>query len=274
MMSTARSAERLLGSFAPAAIAALACCLATCTAAETANSAPRPTLVVPHAAIVPLVTAAADDPAWAAAVVIPSLHQAYNHEGPAVIVPGTTVKALWTAEALFLRCIAADDDIYTPKDQRDADLYDGDVFEIFLDPSGDGHVVYEIGAAPNGAVYDTATLVTATPVYNEALALDWNFVGRDVWFQRGWNLDGLRSAASRTAAGWTIDVVIPAKGLLRRLGSEQFTANQSLRANVLRYDWPKDPDGTRTHLHLDWSPTAAGRPHISAAALGTFRLAP
>lgn len=252
-------------------------------AAEPANVAPRPMLDIPRALTLPLVTAAADDPAWTKAAVIPALQPAYNHRlakqdgQPTTMpanIPATSVRVLWTPEALYLRCVAVDDDVHTPEDQRDSDLYKGDVFEVFLDPSGDGRALYEVGAAPNGAVYDTVTLVTGNPVPNESLALDWGFVSREVWFDRAWNLDGLRSAASRTTNGWIIDVVLPAKGLLRRIGGDSFSPEQVLRANVLRYDWPKGPDGKREHLPLDWAPTLAGCPHISAAALGTFRLLP
>ena len=271
-------------------------------AAESANLAPRPTLDIPRALTLPLVTAAADDPAWTNAAVIPALQPAYNHRlakhdgrpttmpsnepastpatstpatsTPATSTPATSVRILWTPEALYLRCVAFDDDVYTPENQRDSDLYKGDVFEVFLDPVGDGRVLFEVGAAPNGAVYDTVTLVTGNPVPGETLALDWDFVNREVWFDRNWNLDGLRSAASRTTDGWIIDVVLPAKGLQRRTGGDTFAPEQLIRANVLRYDYPKGPDGKREHLPLDWAPTLAGCPHISAAALGTFRLLP
>lgn len=243
-------------------------------AAEPANTAPRPRLDVPRAIIVPLMTAAVDDPAWKGVALIENLQPAYNLEVPPLTHPATAVQALWTPEALFLRFTATDSELFTPLAARDSDLYNGDVAEFFIDPVGDGRVLYEIGAAPNGAVYDTVTLVTATPVLNEALALDWGFYGREVWHDRAWNLEGLRCSAAKTTAGWTIDFILPAKGLLRRLGTETFSAEQKLRCNVLRYEWVLGADGKRTHLPLDWSPTAAGRPHISAAALGTFQLLP
>lgn len=243
-------------------------------AAEPANHAPRPRLDIPRAINIPLVTAAADDPAWKTAALIPNLQPAYNLEPQPGTYPATAVRALWTPEALFLRFTATDPELFTPLAKRDEDLYSGDVAEFFIDPVGDGRVLYEIGAAPNGSVYDTVTLVTATPVLNEALALDWGFYGREVWHDRAWNLEGLRCGAAKTAAGWTIDLILPAKGLLRRLGTDTFTTNQELRCNVLRYEWQLGADGKRSHLPLDWSPTAAGRPHISAAALGTFHLLP
>jgi hypothetical protein len=254
-------------------------CASLLAAHEVPNLAPRPTLVVPQAVTVPLMTAAADDPAWAAAALIANLQPAYNqdtanHDWRPDQRPATEVRVLWTANLLFVRFTAQDDDLSLPFDRRDADLYNGDVAELFLDPSGDGRALFEIGGAPNGAVYDTVTLYTGNDAPNPALAREWADMGRDVWFDRNWNLEGLQCAASRSATGWTVDLAVPAKGLLRRLGTETFSAGQRLRANVLRYDWPLGPDGQRHHLPLDWSPTAAGRPHLSPAALGTFELAP
>ena len=119
----------------------------TCAVAAElpAVPAPLPSIRVPQSLIRPAMTAAADDPAWATAVVIPALGPSVKRDRTvAPVLQATKVKLLWDAEWLYVRFEAVDDDVYVPHAEHDADLYLGDVAEVFLDVVGDARQYFEL----------------------------------------------------------------------------------------------------------------------------------
>ena len=64
------------------------------------GAAEPPHLRVPQAVVRPALTAAADDSAWSAAVVIPALGLSLKERTAVPVLQPTTVRLLWDAEAL------------------------------------------------------------------------------------------------------------------------------------------------------------------------------
>ena len=236
-------------------------------------AAETPSIRVPYAAVRPALTAASDDPAWAAAVVIPALGPSIKERTAAPVLQATTVRLLWDAEALYIRFDALDNDIHLPFTAHDADLYKGDVAEVFLDVVGDARAYVELQVSPGNATLDQNILVTAaTPRSDPEGRLVGEIRDRDLWFDRSYTMEGLRTAAAIRPEGWTVELAIPAKTALRRLGAHEWAAGQHLRANLLRYDWPLKADGTRELIAMNWAPVIDGCPHLSPQAMGYLEL--
>jgi hypothetical protein len=104
-------------------------------------------------------------------------------------------------------------------------------------------------------------------------------IGRNMWVFPSWNLNDLRTSATRRKLEdgryrWLADLAIPA-GILRRTGRTEYGL-MTIRANFLRYDFPLKEKGSRGNernfVPMNWSPVAAGRPHRSPARMGYLQL--
>jgi len=254
--------------------------LATMARSAIADPAPstRPTLDVPHAAQPPQLTADAADPAWKDAAGIDGLSMSLGPDAKGLAPLPTQLRLLWDASNLYIRFLCEGPEPYTPEHGHGADLYKGDVAEVFIDPKGDGRQWIELEVSPNNDVLEIVTVLSAEPVFGEYGMLSSEICQRDLWFNRLWDMDGLRTAAAPwrrndQVVGWVVDMAIPAKPLLRRLGMKAF-APMSLRCNLMRYAYPTPAqEGQPRHLlAMNWSPVRYGCPHLSPAAMGTLVL--
>ena len=254
-------------------------------AAEVVNDAPRPSLDVPHAAVKPKMDGSPTDPAWDAAAKIPQFSVSVGDNTKGLAALPTEVRVLWDDANLYVRFICTDSEIYSPHTGRDASHYEGDVAEIFFDPKGDQRQYFELQVSPNNQVLDQNILVTCEPKFTPALTFDWAFVGKDVWYDLAYTLQGFTTATGRfekdaKPAGWIADAAIPAKASLKRLGTDKFAAGMQMRINFIRYDWPvdtaaggaEDGAGKRKLIAMNWAPVLFGCPHVSPAAMGSIKL--
>jgi hypothetical protein len=235
-----------------------------------------PVLEVPFAVQKPRMDASSGDSAWKTGAVIPSLSYSIGVESGGRPPLPTRVLALWDEAHLYLRFVCTDPEIYVPfaGTQRDQPLYKADVVEVFLDVKGDGRQYYELQANAKNQVFDQNIVLTAEPRSNELLRLADEIVGRDFWPDLGWTMDGLQTAASQTPDSWTVDFAIPASVVMRRLGTDKFSP-MNLRANLLRYEYPRPATGDKRSLHAqNWAPVQIGCPHISPQAMGFLKLLP
>lgn len=246
---------------------------------EIVNDAPRPRIAVPPASAKPLVTAAADDPAWSGAALIPlNTLSLSSSPPPAAPIPKTEVRLLWDPEWLYVRFLCEDDQTYLPVHGHNAPIYLGDAVEIFLDPVGDCREWVELELNASNDFYNSITLCTTEPKCDRSLHLTGEVIARDIWvFPDDADLKDLRSAASPwkvndKTVGWIVDVAIPASGILKRTGLKKFQA-MSLHADFLRYkSIPKATGDKRDLLSLTWSPITLGNPHRCPAAFGIIDL--
>lgn len=180
------------------------------------------------------------------------------------------MRVLWDEDFLYFRFESEDQNILAPFDKPDRDqpLYQGDAVEIFLDVVGDGRQYFEFQVSPRNQVFDQNIVLTAAPRADENFKLLREVLQRDFWLDASWNCEGLKSATAKTKIGWVVDIALPAKPVLKRLGLEKF-APMTLRANLLRYDWQD-----KRLAPLNWSPVLNGCPHISPGAMGFLKLMP
>lgn len=246
--------------------------------AQADNTAPRPLLIVPPARQTPKLTADPSDRAWDAAAAVPSLAVSLGDGGKGLSPLPTQVKLLWDQNYLYMRFVCAAPGVYVPVRGHDAALYEGDVVEVFLDAKGDGRQWIELEVSPENATFDQMAILTAAPVSTPDLTLPGSVLDRDWWTDLSWSLEGWRTAATvqksgGRVTGWTVDMALPAKPVLHRLGRDRY-APMTLRANFLRYAYVSsaDPKNPRRLLAMNWSPVTYGCPHISPLAMGLLTL--
>lgn len=285
-MSTAsrvfhHTAQRLFTVFMlMASFSILSNALPAYAADEILNNQPRPVLEVPHTkGTVPSLTANIADPAWTSSAMTDNFSLALGTPKGLSPVP-TQVQALWDANNLYIRFICKDNEIYCPFAGRDNTIYRDDAVEVFLDPKGDGKQYFELQVSPKNDVFDQLFLCTGEPTSDKQLVLDWVIRVQEQWRIPEWNLDGLCTAANVIDKGngditWIVDIAIPAKSTLKRLGMTKFIP-MTMRINLVRYEWPsaKDAKTERALIPMNWAPVLSGNPHTSPAAMGYLKLLP
>jgi hypothetical protein len=230
----------------------------------------RPSIDVPRLSKAPLVTADILDPAWSTTALIPAL--GLSHKEPAQHLPtqSTTVQLGWEPDFLHIRFVCQDAHIFLPQQGRDAELYRGDVVEVFLDTVGDGAAVTELQFSPAGDAFDQVILLTRPLVSQENGLMAGDLASRDLWMDRSWNMEGLRWATKRSDSGWVTDVAIPARSALRRSGLGSWKP-MTISANLLRYDYMPTATGQQL-VALNWSTVQFGCPHLSPSRMGRLHL--
>jgi hypothetical protein len=122
-------------------------------------------------------------------------------------------------------------DVWATKTQRDTDLWNEPVVEVFLDVLGDGKSFFEFQVNPLGTVYDAF-------VPDVKLNADWKRWSR-------WNCDSLKTAVrvdgclndrQHRDTGWSAALAIPFDELAKEAGTVP-QAGDVWRANFCRYDY-------------------------------------
>jgi len=160
----------------------------------------------------------------------------------------TRAKVLWDDQNLYVGFQADDPDIWSTITQRDGNLWEGEVCEVYIDPDGDGRNYAELEVNPLNTVIDLKIgweengAVTDVP----------NFVK---WDAEGWktavSVDGTPTDRADKDKSWTVEMAIPLKDLAP-LGGPQPKIGDSWRFQLYRIDRSntlKDPE------YSGWSPT-------------------
>ncbi|MFN3653398.1 MAG: carbohydrate-binding family 9-like protein [Armatimonadota bacterium] len=177
------------------------------TATERPAPAPAPPGALPRyecrrAAGEISVDGSLDDPGWKGAVPLSRLRLASGAGEPA---QETEVLAAWDEHHLYVAFSCKDSDIWGNFTQRDDPLYDEEVVEVFLCPTGDLRHYYEIEVSPCNVLFD---------------AYVFNPEGdrRTMLVDRQWNAAGIRTAVrvagtlndrSSHDLGWITEIAIP-----------------------------------------------------------------
>ena len=160
----------------------------------------------------------------------------------------TAARLAWDDENLYVAWECEDPDVWSTLTRRDADLWEGEVVELYLDPDGDGKNYKEMEINPLNAVVDLniAAAVNGAPQGVPA--------GR-LWNAEGWKtavrVDGTTENRKDTDRGWTAEMALPlrnfpdAKRLPPRVGDVW-------RAQLLRIDGGRQAGNAQ---FLAWSDT-------------------
>jgi hypothetical protein len=190
----------------------------------------------------PVIDGLLNEDAWTAAVRVELRDTATG----AVPQRPTTAHLLWDSNALYVAFDCQDDD---PKPnatftQRDANLWEEEVVEMFLSPTGELHTYAELEFNPLNTLFDAMILNN----------------GRRTQVLRDWNMETIQHAVALRSDGWTVEVALPFE--------EFYTAprrppsvGDEWRMNLYRIERsnPKEPELTA------WSPTVVRNFHNAQA---------
>ncbi len=161
----------------------------------------------------------------------------------------TWAKALWDDEALYLGLRARDTDVWSNFTDRDANLWEEEVLEVYLDPGADGRNYLELQVNPNNAVFDALFVATQRPHFREARLHTVEGMQTEV------SVRGTLNQRDDRDVYWSLEMRIPWGSLP---GFDGPPANGAeIRANFYRYDRPAD--GTITTWA--WSAVGSGSFH-------------
>lgn len=151
---------------------------------------------------------------------------------------GTQVKFAWDSKALRVFFVAEDSHPWATLREHDAPLYKEEVFEVFLDPEGDGLGYFELEVNPNNAVLDGAMRRVRSGYRKDF----------------GWHCTGLETAVRVFSGGWAAELSIP----FTSIAAAPPEPGQRWRANFTRIDRPL---GEPRELSA-WSPTGLAQFHV------------
>lgn len=173
------------------------------------------------------------------------------HPNSGEAVEGLTshARVMWDTEALYVGLSARDTDIWSTITERDGDLWNEEVLEVYLDPQGDGANYIEVQVNPLGTVFDAIFPAPTNRDLPAARAL--NVEGMEV----GHYVNGTLDDRDRRDNRWTAELRIPWSGLPDFEGPP--ADGTVISANFYRYDRPADG----RVLTAAWSPVHGGSFH-------------
>jgi hypothetical protein len=202
--------------------AAVAVLLAT--AAAFAQPVRLPVYGVRHAVDAIRIDGKLDEATWALSPRVGEIRLIDNPSRRPVFP--TEAAMAWDERALYVSFASHDAEPWGRLKTRDAALWEEEVVEVFLDPDGDGRQYAELEVTPHNVVVDL--LIPQAPADGKT--------GRE------WNIDGLRTAVSRHAAGWIAEIAIPWKSLAAAGVTATAKPGDQWRGNLFRI---KRPGGIR-----------------------------
>jgi len=163
------------------------------------------------------VTGRGDNPAWEKAewIVLACLDEIKEYD--------TRVKILYSGTGIYVLAALMDEKIVSTIEEDNADLWEEDIFEIFLHPDESCPLYFEYQVSPKG--YELTLLVPN---------FDGDFLG---WLP--WKYTGERKVQKKvivTDMGWKAEVYIPF-ALLKPLRNVPAVEGSTWRANFYRMDY-------------------------------------
>jgi hypothetical protein len=170
---------------------------------------------------------------WTKEHSVVTLHLLRNVAADPLLAPkfATKVRCFWDEAALYVTFHCDCPDVWATKTQRDTDLWNEPVVEVFLDVLGDGKSFFEFQVNPLGTVYDAF-------VPDVKRNAEWQRWSR--WncssLQTAVHVDGCLNDRRHRDNGWSAVFAIPLADLAAETGVPP-RAGDVWRANFCRYDY-------------------------------------
>lgn len=180
----------------------------------------------------------------------------------------------WSPDYLFVWVESYGPPPMETKQVQGGPLHGSDVYEVFIDVTGEQKQIVEIQADAQGQTHSFYHIWSKAPRY-PANHVDESFYVTHHARDNSWQLDGVevRNSVETIQPGkayWTLRMAIPMQEILKRSGLEpKLSENQTLRLNVLRYAYVRQNDRL-VFRQYNLVPTRHGCPHQSPMAAMTF----
>ncbi len=161
----------------------------------------------------------------------------------------TSLRACWSAARLYLGFQCIDRDIWGTYTRRDEPLYDEEVVEAFLSPTGDVRHYYELEVSPRNVLFDAR--VHSPDRVRATMQVDpsWDCGG----IQTAVRVEGTLDDRADRDRWWSVEIAIPF-GAFPEAPPPQ--AGVVWRANFYRIDRTTPPEFSA------WSPTLENPPNF------------
>ena len=173
---------------------------------ERAHALPTYTVAFTHSP--PVIDGEVSEPSWQQAEAITSFHCFGPKQGRPTL--GTTAKVLWDKRYLYVAFQCTDTDVWSVRRERDTQLWEGEVVEIYVDADGDGRNYKEFEVNPLNAVID---LNIVKP--RDGNPGDWRPLAQ--WDSVAWKtavlVDGTLDNRRDADRGWSCEMAIPLSDL-------------------------------------------------------------
>jgi hypothetical protein len=207
---------------------------------------PPPVLVVPRIAHSFPIDADLAKPPWTslAPLALAASHGRDPGNAAGSVQP-TALRVCHDGERLYVAFDCADRDAWGTLSGRNAPIYEEEVVEAFLAPSGDPRRYFELESSPRGAYWEG--VIDNPDGRRETMRsdLDWVCEG----WERAVRVRGAQGARDDAAPGWTVEWAIP----FAALGAATLQRGARWRANFYRIERPR---GAPPELSA-WAPTFA-----------------
>jgi hypothetical protein len=161
----------------------------------------------------------------------------------------TTVACAWSPTHLHVVFHCDDRDIWGTHERRDDPLYDEEVVEVFLSPSGDVRHYFELELSPRNVVFDAT--VHSPELHRRTMVVEtaWDCEGLETVVETPGPVNAVAPDGRPESPGWWVaEFHIPFAGL----GVEPPRPGDIWRGNFYRIDRPAPP----AHPEFSaWSPT-------------------
>lgn len=173
--------------------------------------------------------------------------------GDKPILP-TSVRAAWNNWGVYYRFECEDDYILSTMTERDDPIYDEDVVEVFMSPTGDLARYFEFEFSPAGVLFDAKIINDLSDTRGDSIEVDTAWDSAELQSHVSVDLDNRRVV---------YEIAIPAADLLE---GKSIQAGDEWRTNLYRIDRSPNRDQDE---YTAWSPTGIVRFHIPRQ-FGTF----
>jgi len=235
--------------------------LAACARKEVKEYPPPPTFTCKRAIDEIKVDGALTEKSWQSAQPL----ELTLREGTAKPKYPTTVRVVWDDKMLYVAFECVDPDIWTTKTRRDDKLWEEEVVEVFLDPTGTGDPYFEFEVNPANTVVDLRLMKSLKGMLRRGVM---------------WDCKGLRTAVKvegkihswdvgKDEKGrWTVEMGIPFESV-DSLPNCPPKAGDSWKVNFYRIERPaalRDEDDE----YSAWSPLYYAKSYHTLERFGTL----
>jgi hypothetical protein len=169
-----------------------------------------------------------DEPFWSKAAWTPAF-TAPNGTGQAV--PPVKAAFFWTPTMLYVGVQAEDNDVWSDFTDRDANTWEQEVIELFVDADGDQKDYLELQVTPANVIFDARFEARRSDL---AKARAWNMTG----FLTGAAVDGTLNNRDDQDKGFSVEMGIPVAEVPGAPHAPA-VAGDAWRVNLFRWDFPK-----------------------------------